>query len=208
MIGCVYSSAVVGIEGFPVRVEADIGPGLKEFNLVGLPDGAIRESVKRVHSAIKNAGFKWPRGRVTINLSPAGVRKDGTGFDLPIAMAVLIASGQATPSVSGILERTHLFGELSLDSRIMPVPAVLPRSTLARELGIHALVLPQANAEEAGVVEEVATVAVSDLEEAVRWLEGRVENRPKLDEDSDAKSALTDADCVSQEILLAALRAY
>ena len=104
----------MGIEGCRVRVEVDIARGLRNCHLVGLPDGAIRESVKRVQSAVRNSEMDWPQGKITINLAPAGLRKDGTGFDLPIALALLVASEQTEPSDPTFLEASVFVGVSSL----------------------------------------------------------------------------------------------
>ncbi|MBN1947818.1 MAG: YifB family Mg chelatase-like AAA ATPase [Bradymonadales bacterium] len=170
MVGCISTAAVVGIEGYQVRVEVDIARGLKDCFLVGLPDGAVRESIKRVYSAIRNAGYTWPRGRITVNLSPAGLKKDGTGFDLPIALGVLAASDQLKVRDPDIFDRTLFIGELSLGGDVLGVPGVLPRASLARDLGVEALVVPRSNAKEAAVVEELRVVSTRGLSEIAQWL--------------------------------------
>ena len=170
MIGSINSAAIIGIDALPVRVEVDLVEGIRKIHLVGLPDIAIRESLRRVGSAIRNSGYTWPRGVVTINLSPAGLRKDGTGFDLPIALALLSASRQAPPPCAEIYKRTLFVGELSLDGKILPVPGVLPRATLAAASGLDVLAGPIDNWSEAAVVEAIQAVPLTSLSEAVAWL--------------------------------------
>lgn len=172
MISHIDAAAVVGIDGYSVRVEVDFTRGLRDCFLVGLPDGAIRESVKRVQSAIRNSGFEWPRGRIIINLSPAGVRKDGTGFDLPIALGILLASGQVEEAQSVNLRKTVFVGELSLDGSVRPIPGVLPRATMAEEHGMSVMVLARSNVVEAAMTRGIKAIPVDTLEEAVLWIEG------------------------------------
>ena len=118
----IRSGALQGIDGMPVDVEVDIGSGLPAFNIVGLPDAAVQEARERVRSAIRNAGFEFPLRRITVNLAPADVRKEGPIYDLPIAVAILIASGQ----IEDHFANTALIGELSLDGRLRHVSGVLP----------------------------------------------------------------------------------
>jgi magnesium chelatase family protein len=152
MLAKVLSAAVSGIDGFIVQVEVDLAPGLPVFSTVGLPDAAVRESKDRVVAAVRNSGFDFPVKRVTVNLSPADVKKEGTAFDLPIAVGVLAAEGLLP------LARVtkHVFiGELALDGRLRPVRGVLPIALAARDAGVEALILPLANAAEASVVEGI-----------------------------------------------------
>lgn len=172
MISHTNAAAVVGIDGYSVRVEVDFTRGLRDCFLVGLPDGAIRESVKRVQSAIRNSGFEWPRGRIIINLSPAGVRKDGTGFDLPIALGILLASGQVEEARGVELGKTVFVGELSLDGSVRPVPGVLPRTTMAEEQGMRVVVVSRSNVVEAAMIRGIDAIPIDTLEEAVLWIEG------------------------------------
>jgi len=147
MPAVVTSAAVFGLTARLVTVEADVHRGLPAFNIVGLPDSAIQEARERVRSAIKNSGFVFPAGRVTINLSPADWRKEGSAFDLPVAIALLITTGQ----IPDQLARTVLIGELSLTGGIRPVIGVLPIAEYVRRLG-WTLLVPQANATEAKLI--------------------------------------------------------
>ena len=130
MLARVYSCAVIGLDGVVVEVEVDTGGGLPKMVIVGLPDTAVQESRERVQSAVKNAGFYYPRRRVTVNLAPASVRKEGPAYDLPIAVGVLIATNQLDPQT---VENTLIIGELSLDGGVRHVKGVLPMAALARQ---------------------------------------------------------------------------
>jgi magnesium chelatase family protein len=182
--------AVVGIEGIEVRVEVDRGFGLRRMTLVGLPDGAIRESLFRIQSATLNSGLEWPDGSITINLSPAGLRKDGTGFDLPIALGLLIAAEKIEVPRGVPDPATYFVGELSLDGSVLPVSGVLPRAKRIRELGGRRLVVPADNAAEAAVVRDLEILPVARLDEAVAWLCGERAIAP-----AEASDALPDDPC-------------
>jgi magnesium chelatase family protein len=169
MIAEIRSGAVVGIDGFGVTVEIDLATGLPSFTIVGLPNAAVRESRERVTSAIKNNGFKFPQKRITVNLAPADVRKEGAAFDLPIAVGILAASGQTGAPVS---PQSVILGELALDGRLKPVRGALPITIYARERGCGRVLVPEANAREAAVVKGIDVAPCSDLREALRILEG------------------------------------
>ncbi|MDE2490181.1 MAG: hypothetical protein KGM24_05000, partial [Elusimicrobia bacterium] len=147
MLSRVHSLGLRGVEGFPVLVELDLAGGLPSFSTVGLPDHAVKESRERVTAAVRNSGFKFPSRRITVNLAPARPRKEGSHYDLPIALALLAASGQAP---AGDWEKRWCFvGELSLDGRVRPVPGVLAMAARARAEGFSAIVVPEENADEA-----------------------------------------------------------
>jgi magnesium chelatase family protein len=169
MIAEIRSGAVLGIDGFGVTVEIDLAAGLPSFTIVGLPNAAVRESRERVTSAIKNNGFKLPQKRITVNLAPADVRKEGAAFDLPIAIGILAASGQTSAAVSSA---SIILGELALDGRLKPVKGILPIALFARERGARRLVVPEANGAEAAVVTGIDAAPCADLREALRVLEG------------------------------------
>lgn len=165
MLAQVKSAALRGIDAFPVAVEVDVSFGLPLFAMVGLPDASVRESRDRVRSAIRNSGFPFPPHRVTVNLSPADVRKAGSAFDLPIALGILAAQG--------IVERREIpevvvLGELSLDGTVQPARGVLPIAAAARSQGATTLLLPLANAGEAAVVAGLDLLPVSSLAEIGR----------------------------------------
>lgn len=182
MIVQVTSGAVLGIDAYRVDVEAHCGRGMDAFTTVGLPDAAIREARVRVRAAIRSAGFEWPNGRITINLAPADRRKDGALYDLPIALAVLTASGQCDASGAGwSLQDFLVIGELGLDGTVRPVKGALPLALAARDAGCHGLILPKENAAEAAVVEELAVLGVGTLGEVARFFraEGEISEEPR-----------------------------
>ncbi len=167
MLATVESATVVGIQACRVHVEVDVSFGLPHFQLVGLPDASVRESRDRVRAAIRNSGFDFPAHRITINLAPGDVRKAGAGFDLPIALGMLAATGGFDPAcLAGIL---HI-GELSLDGSIQPARGVLAIAAEARRHGARALLLPHDNLAEASVVSGLTLLPVRTLEEAVTRL--------------------------------------
>jgi magnesium chelatase family protein len=169
MLAKVLSCAVLGLDGELVDVEVDKGRGLPSFVLVGLPDAAVKESGQRVEAAIKNSGFRWPRARLTINLAPANLRKEGPAYDLPIALGVLAADGQIPPEV---LEETLVVGELSLDGSVRHVRGVLPMAAHARQEGIRRLYVPDEDAAEAALIPDVEVVGVPHLADLVHALCG------------------------------------
>lgn len=168
----VLSSAVVGIDSFPVDVEVDISRGLPQFSTVGLPDTAVKESRDRIKAAMKNSGYPFPENRVTVNLAPADIRKEGTGFDLPIALGILAAEG--------LVERDRLrdflvTGELSLDGRVKGVQGVLPSAFMARAQKLGGLIVPAENAGEAALVQGLEVIPVGFLSDLVDFLNGAKE---------------------------------
>ena len=174
MLACVRTAAVFGIEACPVHVEVDVSHGLPSFTMVGLPDASVRESRDRVRSAIRNSGFEFPLHRITVNLAPADVRKEGGSFDLPIAVAVLAAAGLLKRrDVDDVL----LLGGLSLDGGIQPARGVLPVAAAARRERFRALLLPRSNHSEAAVVAGLVLYAVGSLAEAVAALNDPGEHR-------------------------------
>jgi magnesium chelatase family protein len=169
MLAKVYSCAVLGMEGAIVQVEVDTANGLPSFVVVGLPDTAVQESRERVQAAIRNAGYYFPQKRVTVNLAPAALRKEGPAYDLPIALGVLAASGHLLPeSFDGAL----VMGELSLDGAVRHVRGVLPMTALARAEGYRRVFVPTSDAPEAALVPGVEVIPVGSLAELVRHLSG------------------------------------
>ena len=161
MLARVWSCTTIGIEGVFVHVEADLGVGLPSFTIVGLPDAAVRESRERVLSAIRNCGFEFPARRITINLAPAHVRKEGARFDLPIAAAILLASGQIPRGAP--IEEGVLTGELALDGAVRPVRGLLAVLAAALHEGRGPVWIPSANREEARALPQVKVVIVDSL---------------------------------------------
>ncbi|MGQ9632172.1 MAG: YifB family Mg chelatase-like AAA ATPase [bacterium] len=173
MIARVYSAAVLGVGAYIVEVEVDVSKGgMPAFNIVGLPDAAIKEAKERVHSSIKNAGYIFPMKRVTINLAPAYVKKEGAYFDLPLAVGLLAATGQVDPS---LLEDVAILGELSLDGAIRPVSGALSMAVAVRESGLKGIVIPSGNRREAAVVDGIDVHPVDALTEVVDFLNRSVD---------------------------------
>jgi magnesium chelatase family protein len=178
----ISSCAVEGIDGSIVDVEVDIRNGLPAFITVGLPDAAVKESRERVRAAIKNSGYPFPDDKITVNLAPADVKKDGTAFDLPTAMAILTAVG----AVSQEAVRPYLFfGELSLDGRLKPVKGSLPMAMAAMKAGFRGIVVPYENRKETSVVKDIEVYPAGNLSQVVGFVLGDVSLSPeKTDIDS------------------------
>ncbi len=175
----ITSGAILGVDASLVQVEADLSYGLQAFHTVGLPDGAVRESRIRVRSAVKNSQLEWPVRRITVNLAPANLRKEGTGFDLPIALAILAASGQcSTTGDNWSISEFMMVGELSLDGEVRPIRGVLSMAIAAKEAGLKAIVLPAANAPEAAVVKGLSVLPVHTLLEVVEFFRGQRDIAP------------------------------
>ena len=170
MLARVYSCAVIGLDGVIVEVEVDYGQGLPHMAIVGLPDAAVQESRERVFSAIKNAGLSYPRKALTVNLAPATVRKEGPSYDLPIALGVLLLSGQIPPAC---LEKTLVIGELSLDGSVRHVRGVLPMAAVAREQGFERVFVPLSDGAEAALIPDLEVIPVPDLASLYRTLIGQ-----------------------------------
>lgn len=174
MASKVRSATTIGLDAVLVDVETDINLGLPNFCVVGLPDTAIQEARERVRSGIKNSGAEFPRHRVTVNLAPADVRKEGPGFDVPIALSILAVSAQIPP-----LPRDHLFlGELSLDGTIRPVAGVLPIAMECVKAGISTIVVPEENAQEASLVRGLRVFGVRCVQDIMKHFSGAVPLQP------------------------------
>lgn len=213
----VFSGAVVGIQGLVIEVEVDIARGIPAFSVVGLPNAAVRESRERVTAAVKNAGWQFPLERITVNLAPADVKKEGAAYDLAIAVGILLASGQAEATTT----RTLFIGEVALDGSLRKVPGVLPILLHARAHGFARAVVPLANLEETRVVEGVEVMACESLRAAVSValaspdgefdaaIDGRVvvkrAEEPVPRPPAHESSALDMADVVGQETVKRAL---
>ena len=170
MLAKTYSSAIMGIDACLIEVEVDIIQGLPYFSTVGLPDGAVKESKDRVKSAIKNMGYAFPNARITVNLAPADIKKEGSGFDLPIALGLLAANGTITDP--NVLNEYIVLGELSLDGRVKPVRGALPIADSCRRCNRQGMILPRENAHEAALVKGVRVIGVATLSEAIEFLNG------------------------------------
>ncbi|WP_410514992.1 YifB family Mg chelatase-like AAA ATPase [Paenibacillus sp. BR2-3] len=184
MYGKMHSACLYGIEGVMIGVEIDLANGLPQSNIIGLPDSAIREAVERVRAAVKNCGYRYPQLRITINLAPADLRKEGSAFDLAIALGILTTSGQLVmPSAGEML----LIGELALDGSLRPVTGVLPMVEAARRAGFRAVLLPRGNAAEASLISGMTVYAADHLRELPEpaQLTGESEMQRKASDDMD-----------------------
>ncbi len=171
MLAKIFSASVLGVDGFLVEVEVDVSPALPSFELVGLPNAAVREAKERVRAAIRNSAGQLPRGRITVNLAPADLRKEGSGFDLPIALGLLVADEQLAPEA---LADSIFVGELSLDGSVRPIPGILPMAIAAKQQGFERIYVPYANAQEALLVPGLQVVAVPHLEQLCQALRGEI----------------------------------
>ena len=171
-----YASAVHGINAVTITVEADVTKGIK-FLLVGLADNAVKESQQRIESALRLIGYKWPKQKIVINMAPADIRKEGASYDLPLAIAVLAASGQIR---AGNLDKYLMMGELSLDGSLQPVKGVLPIAINARKEGFGGFILPRQNAREAAVVDKLKIYGVENIKEVISFLNGELELQPTM----------------------------
>lgn len=188
MISKVKTLGLMGIDGYVVVVEADISNGLPSFDMVGLGDTAVKESKERVRAAIKNAGMEFPIKRITINLAPADKKKEGSAYDLPIALGILIATEQI---VNNGIDNYAFLGELSLDGEIKPVKGILPMVLSARQNGIQYIVLPIENADEAAVVKDVNILPAKNIIDVVNHLNGASKlNRHDIDIDALFESSI------------------
>ncbi len=169
MISKINSAAIIGLDAVPIEVEVDIGVGLPNFLIVGLPDKSIDEAKERVRSAIKNSNANFPQRRITVNLAPADLRKEGSSFDLPIAVSLLNSSGQIK-----VGEKDLFVGELALDGNLRKVSGILPIVLMARELGFKRLFLPWENAKEASIIEEVKIYPIKNLQDLIEGFRGNL----------------------------------
>ncbi len=169
MLARVLSSAVFGIDAYVVEVEVDIAQGLPAFATVGLPEGAVKESKDRVKAAVKNCGYEFPSRRITVNLAPADIKKEGAAFDLPMAIGILAATDVVQKEK---LKHYFILGELSLDGQVKPIKGALPISVAARDSNLRGLLLPKENAKEAAVVKGIHVLPVRTLSECVDFLNG------------------------------------
>jgi magnesium chelatase family protein len=170
MLAKVLSSALIGIDAILVDVEVDLAPGLPAFATVGLPDGAVKESKDRVRAALKNSGYDFPARRITANLAPADIKKEGAAYDLPISIGILAATGVVKATR---LQEYTLLGELSLDGGLKSIRGALSMAVAAKRAGLKGIVLPAENAPEAAVVEGLEIIGATTLAQVVEFLSGR-----------------------------------
>lgn len=175
MIAKTYGGAVYGVDAKLITIEVSLVSGKTATHISGLPDNAVKESTHRIESTLKDIGLKFPRSKLVVNLAPADIRKEGTAFDLPIALCILAASDQIEVPE---LENYMLMGELALDGRIRPINGVLPIAITARNHNLKGLILPSENATEAAIVNNLDIIGVDSLSDALEFLEGRKEIAP------------------------------
>ena len=159
-------AALQGIDAIPITIEVLADPGI-QFVMVGLPDTAVKESAERVTSAISQSGYEFPRKKVVVNMAPADVRKEGSAYDLPIALGILAADGQVSPHHFG---EFLIMGELSLDGTLLPVKGVLPMAIMARAMKLRGMIVPRANATEAAVVNNLEVYGMDCLRDVTNFL--------------------------------------
>ena len=202
-----YGSAVFGIDAKTITIEVSITRGVNFF-LVGLPDSAVKESQQRIDSALKENGYRMPIKKVVINMAPADIRKEGSAYDLPLAVGILAASEQITNEE---LDKYIIMGELSLDGTLLPIKGVLPIAIKAREEDFKGFILPKHNAREAAIVNNLKVYGVENIREVVEFLNGDLDLQPtevdtrKEFADSLNNSALDFADVKGQENVKRAL---
>ena len=177
MLAIINSFGLHGLEGYLVKVEVDINKGLPSYDIVGLADVAIKESKQRVISAIKNQGFNYPIGKITINLAPADTKKEGSLYDLPISVGILVSTGQLQVEVAK-LNQFSFIGELSLDGTLRRIKGLLPILITARSLGIQKIFVPKENAKEASFIEGLEVYPANSLEEVIKMLSGELDIAP------------------------------
>ena len=170
MLAKVISCAVVGLEGATIEVEVDISPGLPSFTIVGLPDAAVQEARERVRAAIRHSGCSFPTRRIVVNLAPANLKKAGPAYDLPIAVGILLSSEQIQADVS----QAVVLGELSLDGSLRHTNGVLPMAALACEKGFTTLIVPEADAKEASLIQGAKIIPITSLAQLVSYLRGEI----------------------------------
>ena len=200
-----FGCAIVGINAIIVTIEVNSEKGI-QFFLVGLPDNSVKESQQRILASFSNLGYKFPRKRLTINMAPADIRKEGAAYDLPLAIGIMAVSNQVEVSK---LEQYILMGELSLDGTLNPIKGVLPMAIKAKEQGFKGIVIPKENANEAGIVEGIEVIGAEDLSQVVDFLNGQRDIEPeRIDMDSLAQEehyAMDFQDVKGQEAIKRAL---
>jgi len=180
MLARLASAALRGLDAEPVDVEVDLSRGLPRWSMVGLADASVREAKDRVRSALLNAQFEFPLAHITVNLAPADRRKEGSYFDLPVAVGLLLASGQVRLAEDMKANMPMLLGELALDGRLNPVSGILPLVLFAQQQGFSAVIVPQANAKEAALVEGVQILAAESLLSVAQHLTGHITLMPEI----------------------------
>ncbi len=181
MLSIVKSMSLIGLDGYLVSVQVDISNGIPCFDIVGLPDTSIRESKERVQTAIKNSGIDLLSKKIIVNLAPASTKKEGSMFDLPMAIGILIATDYVkNNNLNSVLEKTVFVGELSLDGNLNQISGILPICIEAKKLGISRIILPEVNAQEASIIDGLDIIPISHLTELIAYLNGEIQISPKI----------------------------
>ncbi len=167
MLSIIKTMSTQGLDGYLIEVQVDVSPGMPDWIIVGLPDTSVKEAKERVRTAIKNSGYEFQSKKIVVNLAPANTRKEGSLFDLPIAIGILTNFGKIKKQN---LEDTVFVGELSLDGKINKAKGVLPICIEAKKIGIKRIILPKENAKEAAIVKELQVIGVSTLDQLVDYL--------------------------------------
>ncbi|MDE7379933.1 MAG: YifB family Mg chelatase-like AAA ATPase [Clostridia bacterium] len=191
MLSKIASYALVGLDGVPVEVETDINKGVVSYELVGLPDAAVKESKERIFSAIRNSALRFPVNRITVNLAPADIKKEGSQYDLPIAISLLAASEQLSADTNGVV----MLGELALDGGLRPVTGILPILISAKSKGCKKFIVPYGNANEASYIEGIEVYALKSLREAYEFLSDIAQFSPVPVKSFDAAKGRSSYNC-------------
>ena len=172
MLSKIKAITLNGLDGNLIEVQTDISNGIPEFDIIGLPDVTVKEAKKRIKSAINNSKIEFPNRKILINLAPANIKKEGSSFDLAMAVGILIAKGDVVTAENNLVNSIFI-GELSLDGKVNRINGVLPMCIEAKDLGIKTIILPKANANEAAIISELDIIPVSDLNEVIEYLNKR-----------------------------------
>ena len=176
MLAITKSMALQGLDGYLVSIEVEISPGMSYFEIVGLPDASVKESKERVKTAIRNSNIEFLSRRIVVNLAPANTRKEGSNFDLPIAVGILIANENVVnEDLDQFLKETIFIGELSLNGKIEKTDGILPICIEAKKVGIKRIILSRENSEEASIVKGIEILPVDNLEEVINYINGDIE---------------------------------
>ena len=180
MLSIIKSMSLLGLNGYLISVEVDVSAGIPCFEIVGLPDTSIKESKERVQTAIRNSNIQILSKKIIVNLAPANIRKEGSMFDLPMAVGVLIATKNIkNKQINNILENTIFIGELSLDGTLNKLSGILPVCIEAKKMGIKQIVLPQENAKEASIISGLKILPVKTLQDVISYLNNDLEIKPE-----------------------------
>lgn len=182
MLSIIETMALHGLDGYLVEVQVDVSPGMPNWDVVGLPDASVKEAKERVRTAIRNSGFEFQSRKIVVNLAPANTKKEGSLFDLPIAVGILMNFGYIKRQ---FFNKTIFVGELSLDGKINKAKGILPICIEAKKMGIRRIILPRENSKEAAIVNGLEVIGVSTLDELVQYLNGEIiieKTRTNIDE--------------------------